>query len=371
MTTEEVPSSRDAIYLAVLPFYRQECMKELALTAERQVTLFAGKRHVDPTIRTGIETSLYTEITNLVLGGRLLLQYGHLHEAIEARTLILDLNPRSITAWFLLVTRSVLRRRTLVWGHLHPRAGGMSRTAFLRRAMRRLASGTVLYGYDSVAPARREIENSPLWVAPNSLYRHEDVRPRSTHGVYDRILYVGRLVKEKKVDVLIRGFALTAVAAEGARLTIVGDGEAKDELQALAKSLDIAELVDFLGHEGRLPVLKELYETAICSVSPGYVGLSLTQSLGFGVPMAVSRDEPHSPELELQRYGGVHFFDTDSPASLADVIDSLPRRDAGGDRSVLSEKVMRSYSAQSMAVGLNAALNNRVQVLGADGWPAS
>ncbi|MDH8179555.1 glycosyl transferase, partial [Klebsiella pneumoniae] len=67
--------------------------------------------------------------------------------------------------------------------------------------------------------------------------------------------------------------------------------------------------------------LKEIYSKSFVSISPGYVGLSITQSLSFGVPMLVSKDENHSPELEALQTGlNGGFFNTNDPQSLADEI---------------------------------------------------
>lgn len=390
----------DALYLAVLPFYRQECARVLVDTPDQTVRLLAGDRHVDPTIRTGIDRSLYTPVRNIVLGNRVLLQLGGWHTALTARSAVLDLNPRSVTAWSLLLARRALGRRTLVWGHLHPRAGAASRTAVLRRSMRRLASGTVLYGYDGVPPARTELPGGPLWVAPNSLYRAADMQvglpavhtPDALAEPYSIVLYVGRLVAEKKVDLLIRGYRASSLHKRRVQLVIVGEGSERENLEFLAAELDIALHVTFLGQIAGVDELRAHYAHALCSVSPGYVGLSLTQSLGFGVPMLVSRDEPHSPEIELARLGGVTYFDTDSASALAAALDtalaatchSFPTTAGVGElraepqtepvddssaRVALAAAVRDSYSAEAMAAGILAALNNTPQQLGDDGWP--
>ena len=75
-----------------------------------------------------------------LLAGRAFVQTGHWRDAIQARTLVVDLNPRSLNAWVLLAVRRAARRRTLVWGHLYPVRGGTSVTARLRAAMRRIAA---------------------------------------------------------------------------------------------------------------------------------------------------------------------------------------------------------------------------------------
>jgi glycosyltransferase involved in cell wall biosynthesis len=361
--------AHDALYVAVLPFYRQECMKELARISKRPVVASAGSRHVDPTISTGISRDLYANVKNIVLANRILLQIGGWGGALKAKTTVLDLNPRSLTAWVILLARTLIGRRTLVWGHLNPRAGAGSKTALLRKTMRRMSDGTILYGYDSVPQARADVPNNAIWVAPNSLYRAQDMIPSVDDGPYNSVIYVGRLVVEKKIDVLIEGFMRSNLKAAGVTLKIVGSGQDQSRLQDLISDLGGSEHITFLGHITDVGELRELYANALCSVSPGYVGLSLTQSLGFGVPMLISRDEPHSPEIELARFGGVEFFDTDSPEALAVHLNKLHKSESREERLTLAQSVRATYSAEAMANGLNRAFENRKQDIGEDGWP--
>jgi glycosyltransferase involved in cell wall biosynthesis len=364
------PNEFDLLYLAVLPFYRQSCVAHLASTPGLDVRFYAGSRHIDSSIRTGIDPDLYTQVVNHVVASRILIQRGGWRSALAARTTVLDLNPRSVSAWCLLLARRSLRRRTLVWGHLHPRAGGSSKTAILRRIMRRISSGTILYGFDSVPSARAELPGAPVWVAPNSLYSKHELGVAVGDGPYRNVLYVGRLVASKKVDVLIRGFLLSDLRDRGVRLVIVGDGQERSRLTSLVSTLGGDGSVDFTGHIADVATLRGLYENALCSVSPGYVGLSLTQSLGFGVPMIVSRDEPHAPEIELARLGGVSYFDTDLPGSLARALEELEPSEQATERRSRIARISETYSAESMAAGLLAALSNLPQELEEDGWPA-
>jgi glycosyltransferase involved in cell wall biosynthesis len=331
------------------------------------IALYAGDRHIDETVRTGVTPSFYTGVRNTVIGSRFLLQTGHWLVVIRACDVILDLNPRSLSSWILLLARRIMRRRTLLWGHLHPRAGVNSKTASLRRAMRRLSDGTVLYGYGSVQTALQELPSNPVWVAPNSLYRADDIFP--VDGQPTRILYVGRLEPAKKVELLVQAFAQSELSNKGIRLTIVGSGSQSASLAEDAERMGIANSVEFLGHIDDRQALQGIYSSAICSVSPGYAGLSLTQSLGFGVRMLVSRDEPHAPEIELARFGGVTYFDTDDATALAQALRTASASATEADRSVLSAQVATTYSAEAMAIGLIAALDNKVQSLGSDGWP--
>lgn len=362
-------STNAALYLAVLPFYRDACMAELLRRSDGHVQLFAGSRHIDKTVTTGIDRSLYTPVRNIVIADRLLLQLGHWGRALEVENLIVDLNPRSLTAWMLLLARRLLSRRTLVWGHLHPRAGAGSSTARVRRLMRRIASGTILYGYDSVKHAVRELPAQQVWVAPNALYRAAELGTGRGDVPRYRVTYVGRLEASKKVDLLVRAFAASGLR-NGCRLTVVGFGSELEALRSLSVSLGVGDSVDFTGELTEASALSRLYSESIVSVSPGYVGLSITQSLGFGVPMIIARDEPHAPEIELHRFGGVTFFRSDSVDELARALERTAADSSTVDRPALSARVVADYSAEAMAAGLLAALSARPQELNTDDhWP--
>lgn len=238
--------------------------------------------------------------------------------------------------------------------------------------MRRAANGTILYGFDSVRPARTELPQQMVWVAPNALYDRAELGcppvPREGRAA---VVYVGRLERAKKVDTLISAFAAATLPGD-VRLRIVGDGSEREALERLANDLGVSDRVDFAGAVTDPRQLREIYAGTVVSVSPGYAGLSLTQSLGFGVPMLVSRDEPHAPEIELQRFGGLRYFETGNSLSLAEELERAVAPDSWArrlDRNGLAALVASHYSAQAMAQGLLDAVDGIPQPLGEDGWP--
>jgi glycosyltransferase involved in cell wall biosynthesis len=66
------------------------------------------------------------------------------------------------------------------------------------------------------------------------------------------VLYVGRLVREKHVDVLLRACALV----DGVTLDICGEGALRGELESLARGLGIADRVRFHGYVHDLAPLR-------------------------------------------------------------------------------------------------------------------
>jgi glycosyltransferase involved in cell wall biosynthesis len=60
-------------------------------------------------------------------------------------------------------------------------------------------------------------------------------------------VHVGRLIKQKSVELIIEAFAHLCRAGIDADLLIIGDGRQRAELEALARSSQIAEKVTFTG----------------------------------------------------------------------------------------------------------------------------
>lgn len=359
------------MYLAVLPKYRTECIRILHQRLGDELGIYVSDAHLDDSVRTGIPRDFYREVSIYrLLGRRAFVQVGFLGAALKAQTTVIDLNPRSLTAWAIVSIRFFLRKRTLVWGHIHPQAGAAAKTAGLRLSMRRMANGTISYTYRDAEKADQDLPGAPIWTAPNSLYRRDAISPAVPRAAKARtdVLYVGRFAAEKKVALLIEGFALASKLVDDMRLNLIGGGAQEAELRGLAAELGVADKVNFPGWIDDLNLLLPYYSSAFCSASPGFAGLGLTQSLGFGVPMIVAKNEPHSPEIELDASGGVQYFDSDSPTSLSmAILERWNARKQVPDAE-LSSYTKDRYSAEAMADGLESALVNRprrVQVPGA------
>lgn len=69
---------------------------------------------------------------------------------------------------------------------------------------------------------------------------------------------VSRLAPEKRIDCLVRAFALVAREHPEARLTLAGDGPLHEELVGLVADLGLSEAVDFPGYVDAQAQLREL-----------------------------------------------------------------------------------------------------------------
>ena len=99
--------------------------------------------------------------------------------------------------------------------------------------------------------------------------------------------YVGRLSREKGVDVLVRAFSAMASRHPAACLRIVGDGPMHNELQRLAASTGVASKVDFRGRVSPDRVEESLAD-AWALVAPSV----WAEPYGLVAPEAILHDVP-------------------------------------------------------------------------------
>lgn len=122
----------------------------------------------------------------------------------------------------------------------------------------------------------------PNGIIPSSL-KHKDIN----HGI-TKFLTVGRLTRLKGIDVVLR--ALSKLKNYEWTLDIAGDGPQRQELQELARSLELDERVKFHGAQNKAEVEVFMSE-ASCLLFPSYsegMGLVVLEAINMGLPVVAS-----------------------------------------------------------------------------------
>jgi 1,2-diacylglycerol 3-alpha-glucosyltransferase len=134
-------------------------------------------------------------------------------------------------------------------------------------------------------------------------------------------IYIGRLEGEKRLDVLLRAFALQR--SPEARLAIGGKGSQAHALAALARQLGIADRVTFTGyipHED-LPLLLGASDV-FCMPSPEELqSIATLEALSTARPVLAANARA-LPELVTSGVNGM-LFHPDDPADAARAMDAL------------------------------------------------
>ena len=177
---------------------------------------------------------------------------------------------------------------------------GYGRSKALRRARDWLASradGVLFYG----SRARDEMQSrgvpaNKLYVAPNTVHipNHRDFSDHAKSS----LLYVGALVKAKKVDALIDVFArIRERIPNDVRLDIVGDGPERAGLVREVHERGLSDAVVLHGEVTDDDALAMLFADAYVCVGLGRMGLFVLHSFAYGVPVVTTPFEPHGPEV--------------------------------------------------------------------------
>ncbi len=145
------------------------------------------------------------------------------------------------------------------------------------------------------------------------------------HGEGPPLIYAGRLLREKRIDLLLRAVALLAPRQTGVLLTVFGDGPYREALMRLANELGIADRVDFRGHvETSREVWENLGRSRVAvqpSEREGF-GLFPLEAMAAGLPV-VYCESPESAVSELVRDGVEGRCCAPEPQALADALEHL------------------------------------------------
>jgi glycosyltransferase involved in cell wall biosynthesis len=264
---------------------------------------------------------------------------------------IAEFNPRIVSNVVACFYARVKRIPFIWWGR------GDSRRFFLRRLLVNIADAVILYGEDEVGQfVARGVPRQKIFVAQNSMDVETINELVQTHQFNERmrILFVGRLIPRKKVDVLLHAFARAYAALRyGTRLTIIGDGPERAQLEQLASQLGIAEHTDFIGAVYEQELLARWFNEAWVSVAAGQMGLAAVHSLAYGVPIVVARDEPHAPEVSVLEHAvNAFFFPSGDIEQLASCLVQL-----GTDQALWTTMAKAAHHS----VGERFGLANMVQ----------
>ena len=136
------------------------------------------------------------------------------------------------------------------------------------------------------------------------------------------LVFVGRLTKTKKLDLLIEAILIMNSDKNYFNLLIIGTGEEENNLKILAKKGLDEGFIKFYGECYDQKILSDLISRSNLCVSPGNVGLTAIQSLAYGTPVCTHNNfNNQMPEANSikEGYNGT-FFKENNLESLVETI---------------------------------------------------
>lgn len=335
------------------PDYRAGFFQALADNLGENFELYRGSRYFEPSVKTDASIPAIDIKNHFLFGRRALFQTGIWHLLFKDVVLVLEMNPRIISNWLFLIVRKIAGKKTILWGHAWPRGGIYSKSDGVRHMMRNLVSGIIVYTKQQAEELTLKMPCKDIQAAPNALLSAAQMRATIPKTSPVNLIYVGRLSETKKPLFLAKAFAASLdVIPKHVQLIFVGSGDQKGLLRDFVLDNELEDRILLKGHIADYESLRDLYTNSIFSVSPGYVGLSLTQSLGFGVPMLISKDEPHAPEIEAVRVGeNALFYKSDEVESFRESLKNIYNNAARWVflRPSIATHCQNNYTVEAMA----------------------
>ena len=238
----------------------------------------------------------------------------------DYKTYLILADPHCLSNWILLFLSKLYKKRIFFWTH-----GWYGREKWLTKVIKKiffsLSDGIFLYGnYAKNLMIKEGFNSKKLHVIYNSLSYDEQLKYRSklqNNQIYNNhfnndnknLIFIGRLTSIKRLDLLL--YTLKELKDKNItfNLTLIGDGEKKNELIKLTNSLGLTNCIWFYGACYSEDEISNLIYNADLCVSPGNVGLTAMHSMAYGTPVLThNKYEMQVPEFEAILDGKTGIF---------------------------------------------------------------
>ncbi|WP_320914073.1 glycosyltransferase [Butyricimonas paravirosa] len=242
---------------------------------------------------------------------------------------------RSVSTWlFLLFSKFYPRKKVYLWSHgIYGKESKIE--MFLKTFIFKLADGIFLYNnYARKLMIKNGFEANKLFVIHNSLNHNEQLQIRGKLKISDvykahfgnenpNIVFLGRLTKVKKLDMLLEAIRILKEKGNSFNVTFIGDGVDQEFLKLKVNDWNLEYNVWFYGAcYDEWTIANLIYNADLC-VAPGNVGLTAIHTMVFGTPVITHNNfERQMPEFEaIIPFKTGNFFDYGNVYSLVEKIE--------------------------------------------------
>jgi glycosyltransferase involved in cell wall biosynthesis len=165
------------------------------------------------------------------------------------------------------------------------------------------------------------------------------------------LVFVGRIVPIKRLDLLLRAFSRAQPEGTGVHLAIAGDGETRADLERFASDLGIRDAVSFLGYRRDLIPIAAAADVAVLSSDNEGTPVWLIEAAAAGTP-GIATDVGGTSEVVTPETGIV--VQPDDEAGLASAISRLSADQALRRRmgKAAREHVLGRYSIERLVADI-------------------
>lgn len=233
-----------------------------------------------------------------------------------------------------------------VWGGRFASVAAISKTVATRLdrfGAPHLRGATVVYPGTPVVEPRRDLSRRPT------------------------VIFTGRLVTEKGIDMLLRAFAILTRRHKDVRLIVAGDGPEREPLERLAEGLGVRDCVDFPGHlsrEALFAAVRTAWVACVPSLWEEPFGMSAAEAQMHGVAVVASRTGGLT-EIVQDGLTGYLVPAGDVPTLAARLDELVSAPDAARSMGIMGHVMARErFSLEGFAVRFEALYRDAVATHG-------
>lgn len=273
----------------------------------------------------------------------------------------------------------------VVWTHGFERHQGFkpnrSFRSFLRLIYFKMSDAVIFYTKErrdffvSILPQKKLFYATNTLDTTGLLELRDDLRRQDLSHIkkelntddYFNMVFIGRLLKDKLADHLIRVTAILKGKGHKIKTHIIGEGEESTSLKELSIELGLEADVVFYGAVYDEKFSSKILFASDLMVIPGYVGLAINHAFCFSLPVITYEqgiEGPfHSPEIDYLENGKTglltHSYDIEN--MVASIIKLLLNPELLNTYKLNVDKKIDELKIEKMEEGFSKCIDNTIE----------
>jgi glycosyltransferase involved in cell wall biosynthesis len=173
-----------------------------------------------------------------------------------------------------------------------------------------------------------------------------------------RLIHVGRLVKWKRIDLIIKAVSVLANEFDDIELIIIGDGPELNNLKALTKKLNLENRIIFVGPIYDTMLLGKYFHCSSVYILGGMGGLSINEAMAFGKPVICSVCDGTERHLLKDGFNGYYFLENNVDSLIEKIQLLLSSKDklksfGENSRQIIKNKINMHFVVENYIKAFN------------------
>lgn len=161
------------------------------------------------------------------------------------------------------------------------------KSLFLDKWMFSKANSVAFYTHYPIEKfAKLGIPKEKMFEAPNTV----KVEPISEQTCKKSILFIGSLYKAKGIQYLLDSYLTLRDSCDLPVLNIIGTGPEYNEINAWIERHNLSDIIKLIGPVYSIQEKARFFADALACISPLQAGLTVLESMGYGVPFITTKD---------------------------------------------------------------------------------